>query len=132
MKIGKGAAKLAAATLMSGGITIVGAHAAFADPAGCIGYAPNIVQNSDGTIGSVGTGKCVSNAPRTWRVEIKSELSFQPDYLVGANTDSGSKTYYHQGVRSCDGGTYGKYYGRDFFTSSSDQHDSPHVYIQAC
>lgn len=71
-------------------------------------------------------GSCNSSQTRSLRVEIKQDLSFSPDPLVAANTQTATTNSSYVQVRSCDNGKTATYYGRGFFTTTTTYHDSSH------
>ena len=115
------------AALAFGGL----AAAAFADPPGC-GALGAININSSGFMTGTAEGSCNTSQTRTLRVEIKHDISFRPDSLVAANSETATSQSYYVQVGSCDGGNTATYYGRGFFTSYTTYHDSSHQKWHVC
>ena len=108
---------------------------AWAEPSGCTHSYPQFwVVGVSGrySMHSWGDGSCSTNATRTFRVEIKHQISLQPDPLVSHSEDYDNNTYYAAQTDTCDHGKTAKYYGRSFFTSSPTYHDSNVIYVDAC
>lgn len=77
-------------------------------------------------------GSCNASQTRSLRVEIKRDVSFSPDALVAANTQTATSTSYYVQVRSCGNGSTATYYGRGFFTTNTTYHDSSHRNAHVC
>jgi len=122
-----------AATVLAIGLAaaVVPAGAASAEPAGC-SSAVSGSTSSIGLLQATATGSCSGSATRSLRVEIKQDLSGQPDPLLSANSDTGTKTSYRASTSSCDHGRRSYYYGRGFFTSNSTYHDTAHTLQTTC
>lgn len=116
-----------AAALAFGGVAVT----AFADPAGC-GALGAISFDSGGLMTGTAEGSCNSSQTRSLRVEIKRDVSFSPDVLVAANTQTATTNSYYVQVYSCDNGRTATYYGRGFFTTNTTYHDSSHRSAHVC
>lgn len=125
-------AKLAALVSMVAGLLLGLPAIAWSEPAGCTSKNVDFYVDSTGYMTNTGSGQCSAAATRTLRVEIKQDISFQPDPLVAANSDYGTKTQYYQTVGACDHGKTATYYGRTYFTSSPTYHDSTHYKKHVC
>jgi hypothetical protein len=116
-----------AAALAFGGVAVT----AFADPAGC-GALGVINIDTGGQMRGTAEGSCNASQTRSLRVEIKRDVSFSPDALVAANTQTATTTSYYVQVYSCDGGKTSDYYGRGYFTTNTTYHDSSHQHWHVC
>lgn len=110
---------------------VVPTVAAWAEPAGCSSSVSGST-SSTGLLQATANGSCAGNASRTLRVEIKQDLSAQPDPLLAANSDYHYGRTYSASVSSCDHGRTAYYYGRGFFTSNSTYHDTAHTRQTTC
>lgn len=126
---------IAVATVLAlaGGTAV--AAPALAEPSGC-GHSSNFyATKASGNrylMTAESWGSCNTSAYRTLRVEIKQDLSGQPDPLVAANSDSRTGTSYYAVVSSCDNRNTRVYYGRGFYTQSATYIDTPHYSVSAC
>lgn len=112
-------------------ILVIPQSPASADPPNC---SASVVGSTSslGVLKATASGSCSATATRTLRVEIKQDISFQPDPLVAANSQTATARTYKVSVSSCDHGNTAKYYGRGFFTSGSDYHDTAHTTQHTC
>jgi hypothetical protein len=122
-----------AAALVISGIAVP--TAAWAEPSGCSHDTPSFW--TSGTAGfnlmnAQSTGTCSTVATRTFRVEIKHDISFAPDPLVSHADDYENGTRYGARTTTCDAGASATYYGRSFYTSSASYHDSSHQHVDTC
>jgi hypothetical protein len=120
-------AAVSSGALVFGGLAVT----AFADPAGC-GGSGDISVNGAGLMTATAEAGCSVRQTRTLRVEIKHDLSFQPDSLVAANTQTATTQSYYVQVKSCDSGKTATYYGRGFFATNTTYHDSAHHKWHVC
>jgi len=81
---------------------------------------------------SSSTGSCGTSETRSFRIEIKHDLTLRPDPVTAANEQRRTSTSYSVSVSTCDHGVTASYYGRSFFTSSPTYHDSAHHYLHTC
>lgn len=124
---------LAVMLAASGGVAV--AAPAYAEPAGCSHTTPSFwVSGSSGNyqMHSDSSASCNTSSNRTFRVEIKQDIAFQPDPVAGADEDNWTGTSYYAYARTCDHGNNSVYYGNSFFTSSPTYHESPHYYVETC
>ncbi|AGL17182.1 hypothetical protein [Actinoplanes sp. N902-109] len=119
---------MAAALLALPAAAAVGS-AAFADPSGCSAAITGFGLTSASKLYANGEGRCSTSANRNLQIEIKQDLSLQPDPVALHSNDTGSKTYYAANPSGCDNGNNASYYGRAFFTTNTTYHDtSAHKY----
>lgn len=119
---------IAAALLAIPAAATVGS-AAFADPSGCTAAITGFGLNSSKELHANGEGRCSTSANRNLQIEIKQDLSVQPDPVALHSNDVGNKTYYAADPAGCDNGNTASYYGRAFFTTNTTYHDTkPHKY----
>jgi hypothetical protein len=88
--------------------------------------------HSGGFMTGTAEGSCNATQTRSLRVEIKRDVSFSPDALVAANTQTATTNSYYVQVRSCDSRKTATYYGRGFFTTNTTYHDSSHYTWHVC
>jgi hypothetical protein len=108
---------------------------AWAEPTGCSHTKPSFwLSGASGRylMNAQSTGTCSSYSVRTFRVEIKHDISFSPDPVVSHAEDSGNDRYFEADTHTCDAGDSGTYYGRSFFTQNATYHDSDHFHVDAC
>lgn len=108
---------------------------AWAEPSGCThGYPSFWVVPVSGRylMHAYANGSCSTNATRTFRLEIKHQISLQPDPVVSHADDYDYNTFYEAETQTCDNGKTAKYYGRSFFTSSATYHDTNVYIVDAC
>jgi hypothetical protein len=108
---------------------------AWAEPSGCAHSYPEFyVTNASGRsqMHANSSGNCNTFVTRTFRVEIKHDISFQPDPVVSHAEDYGDNLYYYAATSTCDKGNSATYYGRSFFIESATYHDSSHMHVEAC
>lgn len=106
--------------------------AAFADPSGCTAAVPDFGVNSAGRLQALGEGHCGTSANRNLQVEVKHDLSVQPDPVVVHANDVRSSTYYSATPAGCDNGNTANYYGRAFFTTKTTYHDTTSRKFSVC
>ncbi|WBB98679.1 hypothetical protein O7543_10185 [Solwaraspora sp. WMMA2080] len=75
---------------------------------------------------------CSSSATRTFRVEIKRNVTLLPDPVVSSYDDYYTGTLYIASTSSCDGGRSANYYGRSFFTSHPTYVDTGNLLVNTC
>ncbi|MFI2713482.1 hypothetical protein ACH495_25500 [Micromonospora sp. NPDC018662] len=112
--------------------TIAVAGPAWAEPPGCSHVKPDIYEESPGYMTAYGSGSCSASETRTFRVEIKKDLSGRPDPVLSSYDDRHTGMSYYAETSSCDGGANATYYGRTFFTSSPTYKDSDHLDVNTC
>lgn len=108
---------------------------AWAEPSGCTHDIPHFyLTGASGRylMHASSTGNCSSFATRTFRVEIKHDIAFQPDPVVSHADDYDYNTYFEAHTQTCDSGNNAKYYGRSYFVSSATYHDSSHYNVDTC
>lgn len=110
---------------------VVPSGVASAEPAGC-SSAVSGSTSSIGLLQATATGSCSGSATRTLRVETKQDISFQPDPLLSANSQTATTTRYSVPTSSCDHGRRAYYYGRGFFTSNTTYHDPASTLQTTC
>lgn len=108
------------------------ASAAMADPAGCSKGLGDFGQNAGSALYASGSGACDSLASRILRLEIKQDLSFQPDPVAMDAADADYNTSYAVAIEGCDEGRSGTYYSRVFFDGHSDYLDSSYKAFDVC
>ena len=131
MKNKRKVATLVGLSVASFGLSIGAATIAAADPAGCDASKTTVGLTDNGRVYGEGFGSCEDRALRYFRTEVKWNKSWSPDPLVAGNAVSGY-TNWHGFVATCDHGNTRGYYGRTFWTSGSDYHDSSPRDIHAC
>lgn len=124
-------ASVVALSVASFGLSIAAATVAAADPAGCEATKTTVGLTDNGRVYGEGFGSCDITALRYFRAEVKWDKAWAPDPLTASRTVSG-KTNWHGFVATCDNGNTRGYYGRTFWTSGSDYHDSSPRDIRAC
>ncbi|PTA44017.1 hypothetical protein [Micromonospora sp. RP3T] len=122
---------LVSALLAIPGAALTG-MAAYADPSGCSASTTDFGLDSGKKLQATGEGLCSTSASRNLQVEIKQDLSLQPDPVVAHGNDSRTAKSYASTVVSCDNGNTATYYGRTFFTTNTTYHDSTHRRYTVC
>ncbi|MEU8332291.1 hypothetical protein AB0J14_34365 [Micromonospora arborensis] len=104
---------------------------AWANPTGCSQGNPEF-SHSSGYMNAWNDATCGTAVTRTFRVEIKRDVSALPDPVVSSYDDYWTGTQYFAETYSCDGGRSAKYYGRSFFTSNPTYEDTGKITITTC
>jgi hypothetical protein len=106
--------------------------AAFAGPSGCSHQTTHFNQHSGGELHAIGAGDCSSaNYYRVLKLEIKQDISWQPDPVALSASDAGWQYYYTAAALGCDNGPRsGRYYGRTFFKDYTDYSDTSHIWFE--
>ena len=102
-----------------------------ADPAGCGGSGAAGI-NGNGYMTGTGEAGCNGVATRTYVIEIKQDISGQPDPKVAGNSQQAYTNSYYVQVSSCDHGKTATYYGRGYFTTNTTYHDGAHQHWHVC
>lgn len=111
---------------------LAAATAAHANPPGCTKKSLYITDSGGGHLKGEGTGECNDFGDRTLRVEVKQDLSFQPDPVAVSGSDRNPNFFYDAIASGCDNLNSGNYYTRTYFNGYSDYADTSRVHIDAC
>ncbi|MGC5051669.1 hypothetical protein ACLQ2S_09495 [Micromonospora sp. DT48] len=118
-------------TVALGLSTIAVASPAWANPSGCSQGNP-VISQSGGYMTAYNDAYCSTSATRTFRIEIKRNVSVLPDPVVSSYDDHYTGTVYYAETSSCDGGRTANYYGRSFFTSHPTYEDTGNLQVTTC
>jgi hypothetical protein len=115
------------AALVGGGAVISSAQA---EPAGCLDAASLSV--SSGYLTGAAGGYCDTKATRTLVIEIKWDKTLATDPLVTSAYTTATSKDYNIAISTCDHGNTRSYYGRSYFTTKTNYHDTLHAKYKTC